>query len=668
MTAHTLDGEARPQPSEQASSGAGLSARSLLLVAVLLGVGALWIRETSLLAFTILVGEGTPPVPAMAALVLMAALGVGFSRLSCTPRWRHEALLIYVLLTCAYMTIDANGVRQLFASLTSLHYFAAPGNDYTVLSQTIPGWLMPHDDALIRGFYEGVDGGAVPWGRWMPVLIVWGGAFMVLSLSLGCLVSLFRAPWAEDEHLTFPLAELALSLAPDPQEQPGRPWLLKSWLFWLGFAVAALYDGSNIAHAFLPGIKAVGQDFDLSPLLSERPWSALRPIDLVFRPEIVGLGYLVPKDVLLSVWSLYLVFRVENFLATLFGYTAGAGFPHDRAQGMGAYIALGLFTLYAGRHHLLRVLQAAVGRGADGKASEHSIPPVVAIWGVIVGFLALTALMVAGGMAPLTALSYVALIYLCTLAYSRVRAQTGLPITYGMPREEMYETVLYLQPTNGHLSDAAVRNESVFALFQTLSRMTFGQLAANQLEGFHIARRSDIERSHLIGAIVLGLLGGLVVGYAIHLLDSYNYGWNILDGGSTEGGYRTRQALTSYSRMQSRVHPGEPLTPGTSIARGAGLGLAMLMLWLRAKYLRFPLNPVGLALAGTFGGPIWFAVFMAWLAKTIVLRLGGAHAFRQLTPAFLGLAIGHFLMAGGIWGIVGAVNEEVAKRYLLWFA
>lgn len=668
MTAQSLDAATSPRERGREGPGPGLTPRSLLLAAAFLFVGALWIRKTSLLAFTILVGEGTPPVPAMAALVLMAAVGVLFTRLTVTPRWRREGLLIYLLLSCAYMTIDANGVRQLFASLTSLHYFAAPGNDYAVLGQTIPAWLMPHDDALIRGFYEGVDGGAVPWAGWMPILIVWGGAFMVLSLSLGCMVSLFRAPWAEDEHLTFPLAELALSLAPDPQEQPGRPWLLKSWLFWVGFAVAAAYDGSNIAHAFMPGIKAIGQSFDLSPLLSERPWSALRPLNLAFRPEIVGLGYLVPKDVLLSVWALYLFFRVENFLATLFGYTAGAGFPHDRAQGMGAYIGLGLFTLYAGRHHLLRAFQAAVGRGADDNASQHSIPPAVAVWGVIIGFLALTALMVAGGMAPLTALSYVALIYLCTLAYSRVRAQTGLPITYGMPREEMYETVLYLQPTNGHLSDTAVRNEGVFALFQTLSRMTFGQLAANQLEGFHIARRSDIRRSHLLGAIILGLLGGLLLGYAIHLLDSYNYGWNILDGGSTEGGYRTRQALTSYSRMQSRVHPGEPLTPGTSIARGVGLALAVLMLWLRAKYLRFPLNPVGLALAGTFGSPIWFAVFMAWLAKTIVLRLGGAHAFRQLTPAFLGLAIGHFLIAGGIWGIVGAVNEEVATRYLLWFA
>ena len=92
------------------------------------------------------------------------------------------------------------------------------------------------------------------------------------------------------------------------------------------------------------------------------------------------------------------------------------------------------------------------------------------------------------------------------------------------------------------------------------------------------------------------------------------------------------------------------------------------MFWLRLVFLRFPLNPVGLALAGTFGAPIWFPVFLAWLAKTLILRLGGAHTYRHLTPVFLGVAMGHFLIAGGIWGLIGAFNEEVAKRYLLWFA
>lgn len=640
--------------------------RSLLLATVFLVVGALWIRKASLIAFTILVGEGTPPVPALAALMLMTAAGLAIRRLSAARRWRREALLIYVLLTCAFVTIDANGVRQLLATITSLRYFAAPANDYASFAELIPAWLMPNDDELIRGFYEGVEDGGVPWGRWLPVLVVWGGAFMLLSLSLGCLVSLFRRPWTEQEHLTFPLAELALQLAPGPAERADQGRLLRSGLFWAGVGLAALYNGSNIAHAFSPGITAIGQNYDLSPLLSERPWTGLRPINLTFRPEIIGLGYLVPTDVLLSVWVFYLLLRFENFTAGLFG-AGGRGFPHDRPQGMGAYLALALFVVYTAREHLRGVLRAAIGdRSAT---SDEVIPPAIALWGVVAGVVGMTAFMVVAGMTWGTALAYVLIIHVCALVYARIRAQTGLPITYGIPREEMFDTILALQPTpNGLTAPAAIRAESVFAVFRVLGRMTFGQLGAFQMEGMRIARRSGIRRSHLATAVVIGLLAGLTLGYAIHLIDAYNYGWNIIDGGTTQGGYRTTQALWQYGRLETRVDPGEPLKAGPTIARAVGFVLSLLMLWLRVRWLRFPLNPVGLALAGTFGHPIWFPIFVAWLAKSLILRLGGAPSYRQLTPLFLGVAIGHFIIAGGIWGIVGAFNEEVAKRYLLWFA
>ncbi|MGD9495138.1 MAG: DUF6785 family protein [Armatimonadota bacterium] len=647
--------------------GHALSLRSLALAFVFLVVGALWIRKASLIAFTILVGEGTPPVPALAALILMTAAGRGIARLARTRQWRREALMVYVLLTCAFMTIDANGVRQLLATITSLRYFAAPANDYDALAAHIPAWLMPDDEAMIRNFYEGVEGSGVPWGQWLPVLVVWGGAFMLLSLSLGCLVSLFRRPWAEQEHLTFPLAELALRLAPDPPERAGDAQLLRSGLFWAGVALAALYDGSNIAHAFSPGIAAIGQNYDLSPLFSERPWSGLRPLNLTFRPEIVGLGYLVPTDVLLSVWVFYLLLRCENFVALAFGYSA-AGFPYDRAQGFGAYLALALFVVYAARTHLRGALQAAIGRGPVD-TGEEIIPPGVAVWGVLAGVAGMTAFMTVAGMALGTALAYVLIIYVCSLVYGRIRAQTGLPITYGIPREEMFDAILAVQPTGeGLIGARAIRAESVFAVFRVLGRMTFGQLGAFQMEGIRIARRADIRRSSLLPAIALGLLGGLVLACAIHLIDAYNYGWNIIDGGSTQGGYRTAQALLQFDRLQTRVDPGEPLQLETTIARAAGLAFSLLMLWLRTRYLRFPLNPMGLALAGTFGHPIWFPIFLAWLAKTLILRLGGPHSYRALTPVFLGVAIGHFMIAGGIWGIVGAFNEEVAKRYLLWFA
>lgn len=646
----------------------GLSVRSVALTLLFAVVGALWIRKASLLAFTILVGEGTPPVPALTALVLLTVAGYVLRGLTRGGRWRREALIVYVALTTTFVTIDANGIRQLLSSLTALRYFAGPGNNFAEYAGLLPRWVAPADEEVIRGFYEGAEHGDFPWRAWVPALCAWSGIFMLFTLSLLCLVALFRRPWAEGERLTFPLAEFALGLAPDPPERPRDLPLLKTPLFWLGFALAAAYNGSNIAHAFSPGVPAIGQQYNFDRLLSERPWTALQPMTMTFRPEVVGLGYLVPLDVLFSVWVFYVAFRFENFGAELMGYSV-PGFPFQYAQAMGGYLALACFLVFAARKHLAQVIMRAFGAAASSPDDpEEALPLGLAFWGVLAGMAGLTGFMVAVGVSAGRAAAYMVLLYACCLVYVRVRSQTGLPITYIVPREDIFATIQALTPTSGRLSKAQVRSETAFALLQVLVRMTFPQLAAYEMEGIRIGERAAIRRGHVLAALALGLALGLALAWGIHLQAAYDYGWNVLDGGTTDGGFRTLQAVWSYQQLDTRVNNRCPIEVNSNIARAVGFALTIAMVWLRAIFLRFPLNPLGLVIAGIFGQPIWFPIFLAWLVKSVVLRVGGAHTYRQLTPLFLGLALGHFLIAGGIWGLVGAFSEEVARRYLLWFA
>ena len=646
----------------------GLSVRSIALILLFAFVGALWIRKASLLAFTILVGEGTPPVPALATLVLLTTVGYVLRNLTRGGRWRREALVVYIALTTTFVTIDANGIRQLLSSLTALRYFAGPGNGFASYAELLPRWVAPTEEEVIRGFYEGTAHGRIPWRAWTPALLVWSSIFMLFTLSLLCLVALFRRPWAESERLTFPLAEFALGLAPDPPERPQDVPLLKSPLFWAGFVLAAVYNGSNIAHAFSPGVPAIGQQYNFDRLLSERPWTALQPMTMTFRPEVVGLGYLVPVDVLFSVWVFYLAFRFENFGAELMGYSV-PGFPFQYAQAMGGYLALAGFLVFAARKHLGRVAARAFGGlAACVDEREEALPLKVAFWGLVAGMGALTGFMVAVGLSPARAAAYVLLLYACCLVYVRVRSQTGLPVTYIVPREDIFATIQALTPTSGRLSKAQVRSETAFALLQALVRMTFPQLAAYEMEGLRIGDRAGLRHSHSVAAAILGLALGLALAWGVHLHAAYDYGWNVLDGGTTDGGFRTLQAVWAYQQLETRVNNRVPIELNTNIARAVGFALTLAMVWLRGQFLRFPLNPLGLAIAGIFGQPIWFPIFLAWLLKSVVLRVGGAHTYRQLTPLFLGLALGHFLIAGGIWGLVGAFSEEVARRYLLWFA
>jgi hypothetical protein len=280
----------------------------------------------------------------------------------------------------------------------------------------------------------------------------------------------------------------------------------------------------------------------------------------------------------------------------------------------------------------------------------------------------MVSLCVATGMSVGVSVVYVLLSYIVILVYSRIRAQTGVPISYVVPRGDIGWAMLDAMPTGRELSLVQVRRSVAFALLDVLNRLTFPHIAAFETEGIRIGDRVHIRRTHLFTAVVLGIALGVLAGYATHLTAYYSYGCNVLDGGTTQGGWRTRQALIEYDRAQSRITSPTPANWPPLIARAVGLGITGVLLVLRSRFLRFPIHPMGLAMAATFGYHIWFPLFLAWLCKVLILRLGGARLYRVASSAFFGLAVGHFITAGAVWGLAGIVNEDVARRYLVWFA
>jgi MYXO-CTERM domain-containing protein len=651
-----------------------VSLRSVLLTLLFLVAGALWVRQVSLVGFTCQVAEGTPSVPALMALILLGVVALMLRRRATAgaeterqQQFRREALLIYLIVSLALPMSCANVVRQLLPALTALRYFAAPENSYAEFAGHVPAWLAPNDEEAVRQFYEGSAGGAVPWQAWQAPLLTWTGVFLAYSLSLYCLVALFRKPWAEHERLTYPLAELALQVAPGGVDaHSGRP-LLRQGLFWLGFGVSAVFNLTNVVHAFSPQVAALGVGYDLGAIFTQRPWSGLRPLYLAHRPEIVGLGYLVPVDILLSTWAFYLAFRLETFLALMVGYEK-AGFPFEWPQGFGAYVGLAAVILYSARTHLRQVLRLVGDPARPGDDGEEALPYRVALGGFVAGFSALVGLCLATGIGLGKAVVYIGLSYLMALAYSRVRAQTGVPISYVVPRRDVSQVLQELWPTRGQLSEPQIREETSFALLTVLNRLTFPHIAAFETEGIRLADQARIRRTHLSAAVGLGVLAGILLGYATHLTAYYTYGCNVLEGGTTQGGWRTRQALIEYEKLQTRTTVATPMEWPPVVARALGGAITGALVLLRARFLRFPLHPMGLALAATFGYHTWFPLFLAWLAKVLILRLGGARLYRTASPAFLGLAVGHFVLAGAAWGLTGVFNEEAARRYLVWFA
>ncbi|HOM82392.1 MAG TPA: hypothetical protein PLZ94_11455, partial [Armatimonadota bacterium] len=75
------------------------------------------------------------------------------------------------------------------------------------------------------------------------------------------------------------------------------------------------------------------------------------------------------------------------------------------------------------------------------------------------------------------------------------------------------------------------------------------------------------------------------------------------------------------------------------------------------RYLWWPLHPVGYVLGNTPSMvSFWCPFFVAWLAKLIILRVGGIRLYRRCIPFALGLILGDYVVPG-IWGIVGLLTD-----------
>ena len=88
-----------------------------------------------------------------------------------------------------------------------------------------------------------------------------------------------------------------------------------------------------------------------------------------------------------------------------------------------------------------------------------------------------------------------------------------------------------------------------------------------------------------------------------------------------------------------------------------GFGVTALLMFLRTRFLWWPLHPLGYVTADSWGMfNLWSCIFVAWVIKTIILRYGGLGSYRRAVPFFLGVALGDYIV-GFIWSILSILTD-----------
>lgn len=645
---------------ESAGTLYGLSWRAALLALIFLALSLIWMLYAGIIGHGAQLGESVPVVPAVGALLVLTLLLPLLRRLPPALRVTRPAVLMVYAFLCIAVSMNSVGVvRLLFPCATALNYFATPENNFSELEQYLPSWVAPQDSEVIREMYEGADSEQVPWRAWLPSLTAWTLLLLSAFIAMMSIMTLFRRQWVERERLTFPIVRLVMEMSGG---EDGRDALafFKNSAMWIGFGLAALYNLMNILNAWNPAVQAMGRQYDLGALFTERPWSAIRPLAIAWRPENIGLGYLVPTEITFSVWFFYLLLRFANVFATAIGYEP-AGFPYQQEQSFGSYLALGIFLIWVSREHLGNVWRKAI-RGA--RAIDDSHEPMSyrgALIGLVVGVGGMLVWAVSAGMALWTAAIYFGLFLLFALVYARARAEAGAAMVWLFPFYQHKKMMVYIGGSEVFERHGGWRNLTIFSLLMFLSRGYFQSMMAYQIEATRIADQARIRQRVMQWWLVAALVVGLAGAYVIHLHAYYMHGANILEGGTTQGGYRTRLAVTEYEELSGFMR-GHNLPDRTRTGAAlAGVVVTVILVTLRSIFLRFPLHPLGYAMVTAYGGPLWGPFFIVWVVKSLVLRIGGMGMYRRLIPFFLGIVVGHFFTAGLVWGLLSIKNEMYLK-------
>jgi hypothetical protein len=633
------------------SAPSGVRWRAVALALVLIPPNALWVQTMEQVWES---GQPTMASLLFNAVFVLLLLAVGSALLRrANPRWAlspADLAVIYGMVCLGTALAGHDQLQVLATQLTYSIYHATPENDWAgLLNRHLPSPLIVSDSGAVRSFWEGGGGlysarGIAPWLRAGGVWL----AFTVLLMSVMLAISaIVQRRWNDEEKLSYPLIELPLALT-----QPALP-ALRSRLLWIGFAVAAginILNGLSFLYPTVPHIQV--RCVDLAPRFTTYPWRAMGFTPVAGYPFAIGLGFMMPLDMLFSSWFFFWFWKMQRIISALAGWSRIPRFPFMQEQSFGAYIGVGLFALWAGRRYFAAVARRLSrvwregGQAGEGLSAERLLLPCA------LGIAGLVAFASGFGLHVALAVLFFAAYLLLSLAITRMRAEFGVPAhdLYGSGPDLMLVSVLGSRGLGR-------KSLIMLALFWWFNRAHRSHPMPHGLEALTIGERRGVAPRGMLLALILAAAVGSIAGL-----------WGMLHLGHTRGivtlpSDSTYLARDPFIRLQRLLtHPTEP-SLAAAAAIGIGSALTLSLLALRTRFLWWPFHPVGYAISSSLSmAQLWLPMLIAWALKLITLHYAGPRWYRRSLPFFFGLVLGEFVV-GSLWTLVGIAGDFATYRF-----
>ncbi len=575
-------------------------------------------------------------------------------RLSLT---QPELVVIFTIIVIASGIASIDLAQKLIPMMVGPYYYASAENQYeTLFLPTIPEWMAPTDPRMVTALFEGWGLG-VPWQAWIGPLAIWTAFMIATYVLMWCIVTVFRKQWIDRERLLFPLVEVPLEMTdPAPRARLLNDFFRNPivWIgIFLGFA-PHFYQGLN---GYWPSIPQA-EIFNIGGVAVPtggwgKPWSAVGTLRFQVAPLIIGLSFLLTREVSFSLWAFYWLGRMETVLGTALGINGigiaagGDTFPFPGHQTAGAYLALAGVSIWIAREPIRRVIMRGLSFQKHPDEDEEPLSYRAAVWGGLFAFAFMIIFAAYSGMPITISIPLLLIAFGYLLAMTRLTSEGGMPWMYE-PDWRAHDIIRALVPYRSltAVNWSSIAMMTIFTYDMRVSPMP------RMMQSLKLSEDTKTGNRAITWAIVIGTIVAIPVSY-----------WAVLDAGYTNGGV----AINTYRFVSLARAPGQlmerlaasPLKSPDWLSLGLlGYGAAKLLVlsFLRVNYLWWPFHPVGYAMSYiVYVAREWLSVMIGWAAQTVLLRYGGHGAFRKYRPLFLGLIFGAML-AAGLWLVVDGVT------------
>lgn len=619
--------------------------RAIGIACALIPALAMWVVQTELIWYT---GHSTAIslfFHVTTVLFLIALINLAVQR-----RWPSQALsagellTIYVMLSVAGTLCSHDMLQVLVPMLSHVSYGATPQNRWAeLILPHLPKWAIVTDPTAAAGM---AVGNASLYRReillaWAKPLTFWSVLLLTIMAGFTFMMAIFRQAWTEKERLSYPIIQIPLLLSTRLQE------LLCNRLFWIAFIIAALIDTLNGLHFLYPAVPEIPivKAFEFREYCVERPWTAIAGTQINLYPFVIGLAFFLPTDLAFSCWFFFIFFKAQLVMTSAVGVRELPGFPFPVEQAAGAYLAVGLLSIWLARRHLAGVWRSALGRPDGLDESREPMRYRTALIGFCLCWALLVGYGVALGAGTGVTVVFFLIFFLYGLAIARMRAELGPPAhdLHAAGPEVLINNAI-------GTANVGDRTLGTFSLFFGFNRAYRAHYAAHAAEGFKLAQLSRLSARSMMGAMVIALIVGMFSALWALLHAIYVHGYS-----GKPAGYAF--ASNAWVRMENWMNFPESARVAATVATCLGGLFTLLLGAMRSRFTWWLWHPVGYATCSSWSmGKLWACIFLAWLAKSLITRYGGAKAYQRAIPFFVGLVMGEFVV-GSLWGILGAVLQ-----------